>query len=162
SIATTIVFNAFPIARSGGLRSARMARQLISEGWSLVLFPEGSRTPDGWVGEFRTGAAWLAMEAGVPVVPVALIGAYQAMPRGRTRARRPPGDPGPRAGNPGTRAGPARGRRDGGGPGPGRGGARARHAAARRDVGSESRVYARFAPNLGHACRADDRRTGPH
>ena len=37
SIATTIAFNAFPVARSGGLRSARMARQLISEGWSLVL-----------------------------------------------------------------------------------------------------------------------------
>src|ERR1700730_2539808 len=92
SIATTIVFNAFPIARSGGLRSARMARQLISEGWSLVLFPEGSRTPDGWVGEFRTGAAWLAMEAGVPVVPRALIGAYQAMPRGRSwpKPGRPP------------------------------------------------------------------------
>ena len=92
SIATTIVFNAFPIARTGGLRSARMARQLISEGWSLVLFPEGSRTPDGWVGEFRTGAAWLALEAGVPVVPVALIGAYQAMPRGRSwpKPGRPP------------------------------------------------------------------------
>jgi 1-acyl-sn-glycerol-3-phosphate acyltransferase len=92
SIATTIVFNAFPVARSGGLRSARMARQLISEGWSLVLFPEGSRTPDGWVGDFRTGAAWLALEAGVPVVPVALIGAYQAMPRGRSwpKPGRPP------------------------------------------------------------------------
>ncbi|HLI57688.1 MAG TPA: lysophospholipid acyltransferase family protein, partial [Actinomycetota bacterium] len=33
---------------------------------------------------FRTGAAWLAMEAGVPVVPVALSGTYQAMPRGRS------------------------------------------------------------------------------
>src|SRR4030081_907180 len=92
SIATTIVFNAFPIARSGGLRSARMARQLLSEGWGLGLFPGGSRTPDGWVGDFRTGAAWLAMEAGVPVVPVALIGAYQAMPRGRSwpKPGRPP------------------------------------------------------------------------
>jgi 1-acyl-sn-glycerol-3-phosphate acyltransferase len=84
SIATTVVFNAFPIARGGGLRSARMARRLLSEGWSLVLFPEGTRSADGWVGEFRTGAAWLAIEAGVPVVPVALIGAYQAMPKGRS------------------------------------------------------------------------------
>lgn len=83
SIATTVVFNAFPIARGGGLRSARLSLQLLREGWSLVLFPEGTRTPDGWVGEFRTGAAWMAIEAGVPVVPVALIGAYQAMPRGR-------------------------------------------------------------------------------
>ena len=83
SIATTLVFNAFPIARRGGLRSARLARGLLGEGWSLVLFPEGTRTADGWVGEFRTGAAWLAIEAGVPVIPVALIGTYQAMPRGR-------------------------------------------------------------------------------
>ena len=92
SIAATIVFNAFPVARSGGLRSARMARQLLADGWSLVLFPEGSRTTDGWVGDFRTGAAWLAMEAGVPVVPVALVGAYQAMPRGRAwpKPGRPP------------------------------------------------------------------------
>jgi 1-acyl-sn-glycerol-3-phosphate acyltransferase len=83
SISTTIVFNAFPIARAGGLRSARLARNLLKGGWSLVLFPEGTRTTDGWVGEFRTGAAWLAMEAQVPVVPVALTGTYQAMPRGR-------------------------------------------------------------------------------
>ena len=83
SISTTLVFNAFPIARGGGLRSARLARSLLAEGWSLVLFPEGTRTVDGWVGEFRTGAAWLAMESGVPVIPVALSGTYQAMPRGR-------------------------------------------------------------------------------
>ena len=83
SISTTLVFNAFPIARGGGLRSARLARSLLAEGWSLVLFPEGTRTVDGWVGEFRTGAAWLAMEAHVPVIPVALVGTYQAMPRGR-------------------------------------------------------------------------------
>lgn len=92
SVATTLFFNAFPIARGGGLRSARHARKLLSEGWSLVLFPEGTRTADGWVGEFRTGAAWLAIEAGVPVVPVALTGTYQAMPRGRSwpKAGRPP------------------------------------------------------------------------
>lgn len=83
SISTALVFNAFPIARRGGLRSARMARTLLSEGWSLILFPEGTRTADGWIGEFRTGAAWLAMEAGVPVIPVAIVGTYQAMPRGR-------------------------------------------------------------------------------
>lgn len=84
SISTTMFFNAFPIARGGGLRSARLARSLLNDGWSLVLFPEGTRTSDGWVGEFRTGAAWLAMEGGVPVVPVALSGTYQAMPRGRS------------------------------------------------------------------------------
>ena len=92
SVATTLFFNAFPIARGGGLRSARLARKLLSEGWSLVLFPEGTRTTDGWIGEFRAGAAWLAMEAGVPVVPVALTGTYQAMPRGRSwpKPGRPP------------------------------------------------------------------------
>ena len=84
SISTALVFNAFPIARSGGLRSARMARTLLADGWSLILFPEGTRTADGWIGEFRTGAAWLAMEGRVPVIPVAIVGTYQAMPRGRS------------------------------------------------------------------------------
>ncbi|MGH2718990.1 MAG: lysophospholipid acyltransferase family protein, partial [Actinomycetota bacterium] len=84
SVSTTMFFNAFPIARGGGLRSARLARTLLADGWSLVLFPEGTRTSDGWVGQFRTGAAWLAMEGNVPVIPVALSGTYQAMPRGRS------------------------------------------------------------------------------
>jgi 1-acyl-sn-glycerol-3-phosphate acyltransferase len=81
--ATALVFNAFPVERAGARRSTRLARELIGEGWNVVVFPEGTRSRDGWVGEFRQGAARLAVENGIPAVPVAIRGSYQAMPRGR-------------------------------------------------------------------------------
>ena len=46
--------------------------------------PEGTRSKDGWLGRWRHGAARLAVEYGLPVVPVALRGTYGAMPRGRS------------------------------------------------------------------------------
>jgi len=81
--ATALVFNAFPVERAGSRKSTRLARELIGEGWNVVVFPEGTRSRDGWVGEFRAGAARLAVENGIPVVPIAIRGSYQAMPRGR-------------------------------------------------------------------------------
>jgi 1-acyl-sn-glycerol-3-phosphate acyltransferase len=65
--------------------------RLLDEGWSLVMFPEGTRSPDGWTRRFRLGAAYLAAQAQVPVVPVALVGSFAAMPRGRGWPR--PGRP---------------------------------------------------------------------
>jgi 1-acyl-sn-glycerol-3-phosphate acyltransferase len=81
--ATALVFNAFPVERAGARKSTRLARALIADGWNVVVFPEGTRSRDGWVGEFRLGAARLAVETGTPVVPIAVRGSYQAMPRGR-------------------------------------------------------------------------------
>ena len=81
--ATALVFNAFPVERAGARRSTRLARELISEGWNVVVFPEGTRSRDGWVRDFRQGAARLAVENGVPAIPIAIRGSYQAMPRGR-------------------------------------------------------------------------------
>jgi len=81
--ATALVFNAFPVEREGARRSTRLARALIAEGWNVAVFPEGTRSRDGWVGEFRQGAARLAVENGIPAIPVAIRGSYQAMPRGR-------------------------------------------------------------------------------
>jgi len=81
--ATALVFNAFPVERSGGKgRATHLAGEMLAEGWNLLVFPEGTRSKDGWVREFRLGAARLAVEHAVPVVPVALRGTYQAMPRG--------------------------------------------------------------------------------
>jgi 1-acyl-sn-glycerol-3-phosphate acyltransferase len=80
---TALVFNAFPVERSGGRRLSDTPWRLLREGWSIVVFPEGTRSRDGWVGRFRPGAARLCAEAGVPAVPVAIRGSFAAMPRGR-------------------------------------------------------------------------------
>jgi 1-acyl-sn-glycerol-3-phosphate acyltransferase len=80
---TALLFNAFPVERSGGKRLSATPWRLLREGWSIVVFPEGTRSPDGWVRGFRPGAARLCIGAGVPAVPVAIRGSYAAMPRGR-------------------------------------------------------------------------------
>jgi 1-acyl-sn-glycerol-3-phosphate acyltransferase len=52
----------------------------LKAGMPLVLFPEGSRTPDGGIQSFASGCAFMAIKAGVPIVPVALIGTYELLP----------------------------------------------------------------------------------
>ncbi len=79
---SAILFNTFPIERRGGSMSTTPA-DLLADGWSVLVFPEGTRSADGWVGRFRLGAAALAVENRVPVVPVSIRGSYAAMPRGR-------------------------------------------------------------------------------
>jgi 1-acyl-sn-glycerol-3-phosphate acyltransferase len=78
--ASAIAFNAFPIEHSGELTAAPAT--LLARGWSVVIFPEGTRSSDGFVRPFRPGAAQLAVACQVPVVPVAILGTYAAMPRG--------------------------------------------------------------------------------
>lgn len=63
--------------------SIRALGQILSDGKNLVIFPEGTRTRDGKVGEFKKTFAILARELGVPVVPVRIEGAYEAWPRTR-------------------------------------------------------------------------------
>lgn len=57
------------------------AEKQLAEGRSVVVFPEGSRTPDGRMHAFKRGAYTLAVEFGLPVVPVTINGAYAVMPR---------------------------------------------------------------------------------
>ena len=81
---TALVYGGFPIDRSRGARGAiDKARELVRDGWSIVVFPEGTRSPDGHMQRFRHGAARLALELGVDPLPIAIVGAYQAMPKGR-------------------------------------------------------------------------------
>ena len=56
------------------------AEKRLSGGMSVVVFPEGSRTKDGHIHGFRRGAYMLAMEFGLPVVPVTVDGAYDVLP----------------------------------------------------------------------------------
>lgn len=80
--ATTLLFNAFPVERYGARRFRSPAADLVDQGWSLLLYPEGGRSPDGFMRVFKLGAAQLCVLKKVPAVPIALRGAYAAMPRG--------------------------------------------------------------------------------
>lgn len=74
-----------PVNRSGGAasRSALAAgMSVLREGGLVGIYPEGTRSPDGRLYRGKTGAARLALEAGCPVVPIAMLGAHEAQ-RGR-------------------------------------------------------------------------------
>jgi 1-acyl-sn-glycerol-3-phosphate acyltransferase len=58
------------------------ADNVQKRGISLLVFPEGGRTPTGELQEFKDGAAYMAIRAGVPIVPVALIGTRAVLPLG--------------------------------------------------------------------------------
>jgi len=78
------------IDRSRGrqaVQSLNDAATRIAEGASVLIFPEGTRSPDGHLQPFKTGAIMLAIKAGVPVVPVGFNGAHQALPKGSLLAR---------------------------------------------------------------------------
>ena len=81
-VGSAIAFNTFPIDRHAGSLSATPGA-LLADGWSVLLYPEGTRSRDGFLGRFRLGAAWLAAQHQVPIIPVGLRGSYAAMPRGR-------------------------------------------------------------------------------
>ena len=57
----------------------------MSEGLSLLIYAEGTRSRDGHVARFKAGSFLLAIEAGLPIVPLAVIGTRQVMPKGRLR-----------------------------------------------------------------------------
>ncbi|MGA3218542.1 MAG: lysophospholipid acyltransferase family protein [Acidimicrobiales bacterium] len=78
--------NAVPIERARVSRdSADRAEELLAEGWNLLIFPEGGRSPDGWGQEHRGGAAWLAARSGRPLVPLHIQGTGRLWPRGAKR-----------------------------------------------------------------------------
>lgn len=57
------------------------ARHRLKDGMSLVIFPEGTRTKTGKIGDFKRGAFLLASEFNLPVVPLSIDGAYDIMPK---------------------------------------------------------------------------------
>jgi 1-acyl-sn-glycerol-3-phosphate acyltransferase len=59
------------------------ASRLTSQGLSLIVFPEGTRSRDGRVGRFKGGSFFLALQAGLPVVPLSVIGSRHVMLKGR-------------------------------------------------------------------------------
>jgi 1-acyl-sn-glycerol-3-phosphate acyltransferase len=84
-----VTVDAFPIPRTGGARPhLDYLKELLRKNWSVIIFPEGRLTATGAIGQFRKGAAILAMDAGVPIVPAYMDGMFEVMPRYR-RVPRP-------------------------------------------------------------------------
>ena len=74
-----------PIDRSHGrqaLKSLDEAAKRIASGSSVLIFPEGTRSDDGMLHEFKTGAVMLAIKAGVPIVPLGFNGSYEVLAKG--------------------------------------------------------------------------------
>ncbi|MFD5277843.1 lysophospholipid acyltransferase family protein [Pseudarthrobacter sp. NPDC058362] len=74
-----------PVERStaGANRSLQVAQEVVAEGGAIIIYPEGTltRDPDLWPMKGHTGAARLALEGGIPVVPIAHWGAHEVLPR---------------------------------------------------------------------------------
>jgi 1-acyl-sn-glycerol-3-phosphate acyltransferase len=74
---------AFPVKRGAPDRTAiRYAVDLLTKGELLVIFPEGTRSKTGQLGEFEPGIGMIAMKAGTPIVPTAIIGTNQIFGKG--------------------------------------------------------------------------------
>jgi 1-acyl-sn-glycerol-3-phosphate acyltransferase len=73
-----------------GLRSIRQGADLLKKGASIVVFPEGTRSCDGKVSEFKTTLFVLPIRTQTPVVPVLIEGTFEALPRGSVFLKRCP------------------------------------------------------------------------
>ena len=69
------------------MKSLKKAAERIKNGISVVIFPEGTRSMDGTLGEFKRGIFVMADEAKVPLVPTTIIGSNSIMPRGKFQIR---------------------------------------------------------------------------
>jgi long-chain acyl-CoA synthetase len=84
----TLTIHAFPFVRRGSPREGlAYCGELVDAGWSVLLFPEGTRSETGQIGEFKRGVGLLASTLGVPVVPMVVEGTAAILPKGATRPR---------------------------------------------------------------------------
>ena len=89
SAISALAIGAVPIDRTKVSRqSGDMISELIEDGWSLLIYPEGGRSPDGWGQPFRGGAAYLAIRCDVPVIPIHISVTGKILRKGRNLPRR--------------------------------------------------------------------------
>ncbi|MFW5808286.1 MAG: lysophospholipid acyltransferase family protein, partial [Spirochaetota bacterium] len=82
---SSVILGNIPIDRRNtrkAMESINRARKLIRKGTSVAFFPEGTRVNDTVLGRFKKGAFHFALDVGLPVLPVAIIGTDRIMPRG--------------------------------------------------------------------------------
>jgi 1-acyl-sn-glycerol-3-phosphate acyltransferase len=86
----SLTMNTFPIHRGGGGAALDYAKWLIDRNWSVMIFPEGTRSSTGKMAKFRHGVSILALEKDIPVVPIYMEGLREIRPKGQTVAGRGP------------------------------------------------------------------------
>jgi 1-acyl-sn-glycerol-3-phosphate acyltransferase len=81
--AVSLWLNTFPFSRTGGPQAVlSSSQQLLKSGWNLLVYAEGTRSPDGRLQPFKPGVGYLAVENRTPVVPMHVRGSDRIMPRG--------------------------------------------------------------------------------
>lgn len=78
----SLAMGTFPIQRGGGSKALDYPKWLLDKGCNLIIFPEGTRSTSRSMAKFRHGVSILALEKGVPVVPVFLTGLKKLRPKG--------------------------------------------------------------------------------
>jgi 1-acyl-sn-glycerol-3-phosphate acyltransferase len=73
--------------REAAIASVREAEEIIRRGHHMVVFPEGTRSRDGRLLPFKKGPFYMAMETGVPIVPITLLGTETLLPKGKMLAK---------------------------------------------------------------------------
>ena len=82
--AVITALDAIPIDReASALVAMKTVIRRLEEGAAVIIFPEGTRTATGRLGELKSGFALIAKRAGVPIVPVAIVGAWECWPKTR-------------------------------------------------------------------------------
>jgi 1-acyl-sn-glycerol-3-phosphate acyltransferase len=86
----SMALNAFAFERRGPGCNASLdeAQRLLRAGQSVLIFPEGTRSPDGQMQPFKRGVGTLALADGIPVIPIHIEGAHEAWPKGAFWPRR--------------------------------------------------------------------------
>jgi long-chain acyl-CoA synthetase len=91
AVVMPLLLNAFPFSREGAVRSSlEHCGDLVDHGWSVLVYPEGTRSVTGRLQPFRSGTGLLAAELRVPVVPIGIAGTHALLPKGSRRPRRGP------------------------------------------------------------------------
>ena len=85
---SALSLNAIPIDRElTGRKSSDLIKGLVDDGYSLVIYPEGGRSPDGWGQDFKGGAAYVSIKTGAPVIPVFIDGTGAIFGKGMKRPK---------------------------------------------------------------------------
>lgn len=85
---SSFALGTIPFERHEGSKvSLERCKEALRSGWSVLIFPEGSRSKTGKLGHFKKGAAYLCVDAKVAAIPIFLEGSYDIMPKGATLPR---------------------------------------------------------------------------